>query len=256
MSKKLPWLIIIISLLALAIIALVAFMFLDTSKSSEIADGPKQSLRQSLHSVVKKDKGCESEPTPRFTHFVTDLEDVTNITPPLMRVSGDVKTHSYLNVEKRVAIYAPVDATLVSGAKYQDDNRVGLDQYSLNFDVSCEVYFYFDHLIDPIAEIAKEFPDPAKYNNTRSDGIGPIEIKAGQLLGYSPENGPHNWDFGVINKTATTVLANDPEFNHSEKYGHAVCPYAYFSEEIQAQVKPLYSYENHSDLQIIDNLCD
>ena len=59
MSKKLPWLIIIISLLALAIIALVAFMFLDTSKSSEIADGPKKSLRQSLRLGVNKDKGCE-----------------------------------------------------------------------------------------------------------------------------------------------------------------------------------------------------
>jgi len=209
--------------------------------------------------LVRGDSGgkvseCEGD-IPTFTHMPTNLERITQITPPLMRVMGDVKTHSYIDVLKQAPIYAPVDAQLTNGAKYKAVERGLSEQYSLNFEVGCGISFYIDHLVDPILPIADKFPGPVQ-EDTRGQFLSPIEVKAGQLIGYSAGTGRHNWDFGVLDARQETVLADNPDYNWSNKYRHAVCPYVFYETEVQDKVKALYSYDNHSDLEVIDNLCD
>ncbi len=199
---------------------------------------------------------CESNPNPVFTHYPTDMTKVQLLNPPLMRVSSGLKGHSYINVTERVPVYAPADALLVEGAKYRENlgGRGHLDQYILNFVMSCEVFYFFDHLINPPEKIAKAFAGPAS-NTTHSKKIEPIEIKAGEFLGYSSGKGWHNFDFGVVNMSQETSLAGDPMYNQSEKYAHADCPYKYFTPDKREVLLKLTGYDDVADLEIIDNLC-
>lgn len=232
-------------LVSVLVLVFGGFFFLNTT------DFAKNSLRQ----IEKHD--CISNPNPIFTHFPTDMTKVTQISPPIMKVASGVKGHSYINVTERVPIYAPVDATLTSGTKYRENlgGRGDLDQYTLRFDVSCEVWYFFDHLIEPIDKIAVEFPGAAKHD-TRSDRISPVEIKGGEFLGYSSGTGEHNWDFGVINMTKTTSLKNDPKYMRSEKFDNADCPYSYYEDPMRQELFDLLGYGNASDLTVIDNLCE
>ena len=200
---------------------------------------------------------CVSDPDPVFTHYPTDMTKVVQLMSPLMRVASGVKGHSYIEVTEQVPVYAPADATLVEGVKYREDlgGRGDIDQYTFSFMVSCEVYYFFDHVIDPPAHIAQAFSGPAS-TDTRSSRIDPVIIKAGDLLGYSAGTGQHNWDFGVVNTTTQTVLADDPQYNHSDKFRHADCPYRYFDTAKKMKLFSLLGYSDAADLKVIDNVCE
>ena len=200
--------------------------------------------------------GCESNPNPVFSVYPTDINKVLQLKPPLMKVSSGMKGHSYIDVSERVPVYAPADARLVEGTKYREDlgGRGDIDQYILTFVVSCEVYYFFDHLIDPPQHIKDAFPGPAKAT-THTQVVDAIDIRAGDFLGYSAGTGWHNFDFGVINTSKRTILADDTRYNSSDKYVHADCPYAYYAESMHKRLFDLMGYDNASDLEVIDNLC-
>jgi hypothetical protein len=200
---------------------------------------------------------CISNPNPVFTHYPTDIDKVRLLMPPLMTVASGMKGHSYIDVTERVPVYAPADATLVEGTKYREDlgGRGEWDQYTFSLVVSCEVFYFFDHVIDPPEKIANAFAGEAAAT-THSISIDPIEIKGGEFLGYSAGTGQHNFDFGVINMSQETILAGDSQYNHSEKYRNADCPYKYFDQEKRKVLFDLIGYSNASDLTVIDNLCE
>lgn len=93
-------------------------------------------------------------------------------------------------------MYAAVDAKLYEGAFY---NQGGEGLYSFFFEVSCEVRFMHDHISDPVGKIKNEFSkDPA--SDSRTNKVGPVEFKAGELIGHTGGTKmSNNWDYGVYN---------------------------------------------------------
>lgn len=193
---------------------------------------------------------CVGDPDPVFPIFPTAIENITHISPPIMRVGSGVKSHSYINVKKPSAVYAPADATLIGGAKYTegyvDATKI---QYTFLLQAGCDVSYYVDHLINPPARIAALFPDPPTTHTHSNDRFN-LEIKAGQLLGY---NWSGQFDFGVLNRSKEPPLKDFDEYRHSEK-AYADCPLNYF--ENKEKLMSLVSYQNMGDLTVIDNLCD
>lgn len=216
----------------------------------------KEDYDKGEHELEQRAPGCVSDPHPVFTHYPTDIDKVALLIPPLIKVSSGMKGHSYIEVTERVPVYAPADAVLTKGVKYREDlgGRGDLDQYTFTLVVSCEVSYFFDHVIEPPAPIAQAFAGPAVMDS-HSRMVGPLAVKGGEFLGYSAGTGQHNFDFGVVNTTQRTLLADDPAYNHSEKFVHADCPYAYFDDEKRAVLFDLLGYSTASDLVVIDNLC-
>ena len=67
---------------------------------------------------------CEDIDQVEFTHHITNLEPVTEITLPIQQVrQGDLKAHMYFAVNDRVPVYAPTDAWLTDGAFYNEEDR-------------------------------------------------------------------------------------------------------------------------------------
>lgn len=252
-------------LLAIAVIAY--FLLPQTNQSSQSPTQRTQPVANNLQPnqpnprppdspsnlPAQNPDNCTSNPSPTFTHTPTETDNILQISPPLMQLGSGVKPHSYIEVDGRSPIYAPIDITLTEGAKY-----VGYDgttpHYLLHFDISCEVYLYYDHLIDPIPAVAKRFPGEMQAD-TRTNLVEPVAFQAGELIGYSPGVEEHRFDFGVINETQKTYLADDPEYSHSTKYSHATCPYDYFEPTLQSQFIPLFGYERFSQITILKNLC-
>lgn len=152
------------------------------------------------------------------------------------------KSHSYLWIADngKVPIYAPADAKLIGGAHY---NEQGINQYTLLFQISCEVEFSLDHFLEPIEKIRTAFPTTPKIEDTRTDFIAPISFKAGELLGYTPGTpSAHNWDFGVYNSTKP-----DPDAaaysGATDKDKRANCPYDYYIPTKRGAYRALFNSE-------------
>lgn len=182
---------------------------------------------------------CKSNPSPTFTHNITDVSKIVNIVIPPNFVAGDLKTHSYIETDHaKVPVYAPADMTLTGGSYYISG------PYRLDFQVSCEVTMRFAHITEPIQEIKNILPStPAPANNSRDQAIkNQISFKAGDLIGYTTgTDRAGNWDFGVYNANTKNKYADDEKLNFSRINTTAVCPFDYFSAELKISYKAKYN---------------
>ncbi len=263
MSNKL---IVIGLIMLLIVIAGAAFVFVKNSQKpdSKPQIGSNNTTRSAevVHSEdpIKKFEGssenCESSTNPKFTADITDLSKVVYLTPPVTIQSGDLKTHGYIHLgenSSKVPVYSPVNAKLYEGSFYAEGGE-GL--YSLFFEVSCEVRFMLDHIIEPVEKISKVFPEkPAA--DSRTNKVGPVEFKAGELIGHTGGT-PYskNWDFGVYNLTKENPYRNK-QYEHSGtfRYSNAVCPYEYFTKELRAKYDKLMTDSYGKPLNNPTNLC-
>ena len=201
-------------------------------------------------------KNCESDPNPVFTKSITDISQISHLTPPVTTQGGALNTHGYIHLEEnggKVSVYAPVDAKLYEGAFY---NQGGEGLYIVYFEVSCEVRFLFDHITEPVEKIKDEFPDtPAA--DSRTNKVGPIEFKAGELIGYTGGTEmSKNWDFGVYNlKEENPYREAKFEEGNGFRYSNAVCPYEYFTKELRAKYDKLMTDSYGKPLNNPTNLC-
>lgn len=180
---------------------------------------------------------CESDPDPVFTHNIVDPERIVNILPPpnIAKSNGHLKTHSYVDTDVLgIPIYAPVDMEFYNGSHY-----VG-GPYSLDFRVSCEVRIRITH-IDPVQAIKDVLPkDPAPMNDSKDQEVThPVKFKAGDVIAhvYQTEGVfSVGLDFGVYHKDRPNRYADsdDPEIRKSDVYTTAVCPYDFFTPELEA----------------------
>ena len=214
----------------------------------------KGSHKTTFDNVAVDSGGCEENINPTFERFPVDLEVVESVSPPIMQIADSPKSHSYINVTETGPVYAPVDGVLVGGAKYEENflPNAPAEQYTLLFSVTCEVSYYFDHLVNPPECIAALFPGEAQ-GHTSSNAKFSLPIKAGEIVGYSWHG---QFDFGVLNAGKPPTMANFPGFEMSEK-AYADCPFDYFEEDIQNFIKPISHYNNlGNDLVYTDNLCE
>ncbi len=182
---------------------------------------------------------CVSNPRPQFSAHITDLTLIDYLSPAGTVQGGDLKPHGYLHnlpAVTEVPVYAPSDSYLIDFAFY---TQSGYDIYSLKFQVSCEVAFYFDHLHIVVDKISAVMPDSPAINSRGTPVSSPIFFQAGELIGYSGDSPlSRNWDFGVLNIAQWNPLPTDKSYNNLgnvNKYRFAVCPYEYFNPSMRAE---------------------
>ena len=186
---------------------------------------------------------CDNIPTPKFTEHLTELSKISYLSPAGTLQGGDLKPHGYLhNVgsNPEVPVYAPIDSYLIDFAYYEGYTGVG--HYTLKFQVSCEVAYYFDHLRTVVDKINVVTPDTPASDSRGVVVSPPIFFQAGELIGFTGGNSTFaNWDFGVLN-TATWNELPDKPYIYSpnvEKFRFAVCPYGYYDETMRARYMTL-----------------
>ena len=215
----------IIVIIIIIIIAIVSIFLLQSDDKN---------LIQSVTNKVKKTvTGCESNTNPVFAYDITDTDLIGYVVPPgNLEDYGDFqvfKSHSYIKGPNKVPVYAPIDSTLYQGAYILEE---GISQYALFLEISCEMYYIFDHIVDVRDDIKQAFPDtPTAETNTVS-AKNKIEVKAGDLIGYSIGEQFAQWDFGVYDTSSKNFLKDrDDISNLSDRDYYARCPYDYFPDE-------------------------
>lgn len=191
--------------------------------------------------------------TPVFTADITDLSKVQWFTPPVTIQGNYLKGHGYFKVAEKVPVYAPVDGLLQDGSFYLEDNR---GQYSLSFEVSCDVVFMVDHLSEVVPPIKRQFSDTPAMDS-RTNFLDRSLFKAGDLIGYSIGTDlGKTWDFGVYNFTQENPY-NSPQYPDFESFKNknAICPFTYFEASKKAVYKNLLRDIGGNTLTSSTNLC-
>lgn len=215
---------------------------------------------------ASQDKNCKAAYPGLFTSDITELANITLIQTPIRLIGGsNIKTHSFIEVAQKSPVYSPMNATLSGGSNYLEtlgDRPVTKVQYILSFNDSCDVSFWIDHLVDVPDRIKSAFPAEPR-NDTRGSLLTELEIKAGELIGYTNQEGRARFDFGAVNlKGPETSLTTNPRFKDdpivktSDRYRYATCPYNLYDSEKQKLYQALYSPNPDPDQEIIDNICD
>ena len=199
-------------------------------------------------------QGCVSDQAPHFT----DLTKIDSILPPAVLSGNRVKNRSYVSIGRdqngevyEVPVYAPVDSTLTGITFYlasmQDKQGmlVNVEQYSLSFQVSCEVSYDFDHLwrlAESIAPLAATTPSTTTRNAAVQTSLS---LNAGDLIGYTTGTiVAHNWDFVFANSSKRIDVVNLERYaNAGDLRGllHADCPYDYFVDDLRTEHYALFS---------------
>lgn len=207
-----------------------------------------QTVTEKIEQISRsmKNSDCESNPNPIFTHHITDIEKLAMVVPPPSLVDGHLKAHSYLDTqEAKVPVYAPVDSSFVDGAFYVDQNSEH-GEFMLDFEVSCEVSYRFDHITEPIDAIRNQLPQTPSLTSETFGIKAPIEFKAGDLIGYTTGTKYGIWDFGVYNNSKPNQFENDPQWNNSKIYTTGDCPFEYYTPELAGVYENLYG-QHHED---------
>jgi hypothetical protein len=190
--------------------------------------------------------GCVSNTSPVLTAHVTDLTMLDFISPMIVASGNWLKNRSYLTVGRddsgqvyEAPVYAPVGSTLKGITYYlqpmlnEANQWVDVPQYSLRFELSCEVEYEFDHLevLSPaLAAIAPTEPATTTRNAEKRVSLA---LEAGELIGHTTGTmRAHTWDWVFINQTKTPQFANQQRYDlvgDLAKLRHADCPYDYYA---------------------------
>jgi hypothetical protein len=179
-----------------------------------------------------RQEGCEGKALPEFTHHITDIEKLTLVQPgggtETWQGKTIIKSHSYIVIDGEVPIYAPTDSVANEGVNYMEE---GLEQYSVFFQVTCDVFYMFDHIHKPVEKLKKEFTKKPT-EDTRTSNIGPVEFSAGELIGYTTgTRGAHHFDFGLYDTNYYHPYSNYKGVDISERDRWSVCPFDNFPND-------------------------
>ncbi len=198
--------------------------------------------------VINPNPSCVSDADPVFTEQFIDPEKLTGILPPPNRPKSDLtvlKTHSFVTTASSgVSIYAPADMELINGANY-----VG-GPYALDFRVTCEVMIRYGH-VEPIPAIKDRLPAEPQEGSAMQQIWPVLKFKAGDLVAYTG-GPPHTFssgvDFGLYNSVKPNRFASDPTYNTSTIYSTAVCPYEYFTTDLEAAYRTKFYLAVHDGM--------
>ncbi|MCH9009785.1 MAG: hypothetical protein IIC21_04070 [Chloroflexi bacterium] len=205
---------------------------------------------ESSDGQYREEVSCESDPSPKFTSFVTDLDSIETIWPTVALSGNWLKNRSYFAMKvdgdgqvEEQPVYAPADARLVEIIYYlqpmqtRDGEWVDVPQYDLRFQMSCEVKFWFDHmsrLDGPIAELAPKEPSPTTRDAAKQVSL---EVKAGDIIAYTTGTiTAHTWDFIMTNESKESAFANQERYLLTSNLNHLLrtdCPYDYYEPEMR-----------------------
>ncbi len=185
---------------------------------------------------------CQSNPNLKFPHNLTDSSLILKITPPSL-IASKVQDRAWLWIDQskafKVPIYAPVDADLVRGIYKSkvNEGRETID-YDFHFQVSCEVWFFINHISDPVDKTKKLFPNtPVTSGNTAENFTQispPIHFSAGDLIGYTTGTAlAHSFDFAVFDLNNQNKLVGELKTNDT-RFDNFICPFDVFPESLKS----------------------
>lgn len=190
---------------------------------------------------------CTKNPNPIFTKPFTDLSKINHITP-IGNIKAGSQSRSYIFVKREgdsrvlAPLYAPTNATLFGLVyAYRGDKSKGARaEYRLDFRVSCEVTFSFDH-ISQISDRLKQFAPAVPAEDTRRNIEISVPIAEGELLGYT-DGGMFGgaWDFFLFNYQKEVFHINPSRWT-SDHNKYADCPYDYFTEDLRKQYYSMFA---------------
>ena len=200
---------------------------------------------------IQPQEDCTRKSDIGLTYFYTDLDQIEMINPTIVTSGNWLKNRQYHkiltdtnNAASQVPLYAPADAVAIELTHYvatmRPWNRPPYDasQFDVRFQVSCDVFFWFDHITKLAEPFASLSPDEG-VRDTRNAAVSiRVEVAAGDLIGWTSGTDPaHVWDFVMVDKRKTTLFANQERY---EKTGdlqnllHTACPYDYYGESMRS----------------------
>ncbi len=250
LQKTFAYIFLIIALLA--VISVVVFLAKTSSHTStQIQSGLSSSsgqLFQTTPTPQAKPRTktnsylgvpCTDNPNPKFTNDLTEIDKILKVTPnSLIASKSQDRVFLWIDTTKatKVPIYAPVDADLIKGV-YKISRSIATIDYDLHFQVSCEVWFFINHISNPSDKIKKFFPKtPAA--NTASENFTqfsvPLHFSAGDLIGYTTGTAQaHNFDFAVfdLNHANTLIGQNGSTDSRLKNF---ICPFDLFPKNLKS----------------------
>jgi hypothetical protein len=193
----------------------------------------------------KPSSACQPNNHPVFTASFVDIDKLARISPMGGILVGS-QSRTYVGMKKdenglliSSPVYAPVDSKLV-GIVYawRGDKATGVAEYRLDFQVSCEVTYSFDHipqLSDKLSTLAPEIPADNTYDNP----ITPVPVAAGEQVGFTRKG----LDFFLFNR-AKKVEHINPKRWVLDHNTIAECPYDYFTDELKYKYYSLFTSAN------------
>lgn len=168
---------------------------------------------------------CKSNPYPKFVDL-TDVNRIMSVWPPTFKNNENmIQDRAFLNIQGpdyRVPVYAPADSDLIQGV-YK--SAKGALDYDLKFQVSCEYWYFINHITEPVDKIRNALPNTPVNNTRDTTNINPpMHFKAGELLGYTTGTPlAHNWDFAVFDLNHHNNLNLSSEQDQREE--NFICPF-------------------------------
>ena len=109
--------------------------------------------------------------------------------------------------------------------------------YDLHFQVSCEIWFFINHISDPVDKIKNFFPKTPATNTTSENYTKfspPLHLSAGDLIGYTTGTvQAQNFDFAVFDLNNTNKLVGELKSNDT-RFNNFICPFDVFPGNIKS----------------------
>lgn len=186
---------------------------------------------------------------PKFTYEFVDFNKIDAF-QPIGSITGASRGRSYITVTEgeTVAVYAPMDATLIAVIYAYRGPTEDHGEYGFKFTTECNVTFLLDHLDSASDELKQYAPAEPSSSTATSDNLS-IPIKGGTLLGYT--NGTsqaRTFDFLVIDQNIDIFHIN-PERWEWEQSLYSVCPYDMYIDDLRT--KYYQKIGTHTDIGFV-----
>jgi len=196
-----------------------------------------------------------SNPTPVFTHHLTDLSLHSTIHPMGAAWGGYIHDngHTYLQIRgdhrgSPVPVYAPVDMRIER--VLWEEGQTGHQDWAVTFRVSCEVWIIMTHITDPVDSV-RDLWIGSPASSSRELRFLPesewLYVSAGDSLGSTTGTMErNNWDFGVYHTDHYNEFINPDRHYHPigrfefSRALNSVCPYSFFRSDLREQHEALF----------------
>ncbi|KKQ35325.1 MAG: hypothetical protein US52_C0028G0003 [candidate division WS6 bacterium GW2011_GWA2_37_6] len=229
-------------ILIFIVIGIISFILLHENDEGT-PSGPAAEAGTGELDEVKEDNSLV------FTHDIFDTSRVSTIGPlgelnggadEAQALNGVLITidHEYGENPKKMAVYAPQDMRLEFYSYHTYGNEP--PGWSLGFAFDENVKMKIDH----ITEVSQKIMDatttkPLANDSSEKYPKTAVEVKAGELIAYTTGTSlAHNWNIYIYEKTNENYFVNLDRYKNSQAgnvYLTAVCPFKYYSGEMQAK---------------------
>lgn len=182
-----------------------------------------------------------------------DITKVTSVLYPGQIRGGQYKPHGGFRLDNandnNVEVKAPMDATLVDGSRYIEQNE---HQFLLDFKSNCGVNFRLDHLLTLSPKIQAEvdkLPAPQPDDSRTTNFDNQISVKAGEVIATAvgfPQTHNVGFDFGVYDTRQPNAASKKPAYqaahsdlDQNDQLKYAVCWFDYLPKADAATLRAL-----------------